>query len=198
MLCSARELSSPTITSGILDLERWMSEGGASALELGRAVRRATASRPTRCSRSRCRSTAPTAWASSGLAREVQAALGGSWSARGAARGSRRAGEAAPTSISRSRTARAARATSRRRSRTCTSAPSPAWLARRLEVMGQRSINNIVDLTNLVLFEFGQPLHAFDLDRLAGPRHPRAPRARGRDAHDARRQDARRSIPRCW
>lgn len=48
-------------------------------------------------------------------------------------------------------------------------AASPAWLKRRLEAMGQRPINNVVDLTNLVLFEFGQPLHAFDLDRLAGP-----------------------------
>jgi phenylalanyl-tRNA synthetase beta chain len=48
-------------------------------------------------------------------------------------------------------------------------APSPGWLQRRLEAMGQRPINNVVDLTNLVLFEFGQPLHAFDLDRLAGP-----------------------------
>jgi phenylalanyl-tRNA synthetase beta chain len=48
-------------------------------------------------------------------------------------------------------------------------APSPGWLQRRLEAMGQRPINNVVDLTNLVLFEFGQPLHAFDLDRLTGP-----------------------------
>jgi len=48
-------------------------------------------------------------------------------------------------------------------------APSPGWLQRRIEAMGQRPINNVVDITNLVLFEFGQPLHAFDLDRLAGP-----------------------------
>jgi phenylalanyl-tRNA synthetase beta chain len=48
-------------------------------------------------------------------------------------------------------------------------APSPAWLQRRLEAMGQRPINNVVDVTNLVLFELGQPLHAFDLDHLAGP-----------------------------
>ena len=48
-------------------------------------------------------------------------------------------------------------------------AASPGWLQRRLEAMGQRPISNVVDVTNLVLFELGQPLHAFDLDRLAGP-----------------------------
>lgn len=47
--------------------------------------------------------------------------------------------------------------------------PSPKWLAERLEAAGVRSINNVVDVTNLVLLEFGQPLHAFDLAKLAGP-----------------------------
>ncbi len=46
--------------------------------------------------------------------------------------------------------------------------PSPAWLARRLEACGVRSISNVVDATNLVLLELGHPLHAFDLDRVAG------------------------------
>ena len=48
-------------------------------------------------------------------------------------------------------------------------APSPKWLADRLAAMGQRAISNVVDITNLVLFEFGQPLHAFDLAKLHGP-----------------------------
>lgn len=44
--------------------------------------------------------------------------------------------------------------------------PSPDWLVERLTAIGQRSINNIVDVTNYVLFEFGQPLHTFDFDTL--------------------------------
>src|SRR5438309_7773143 len=47
--------------------------------------------------------------------------------------------------------------------------PSPAWLAARLQSIGQRSINNIVDATNYILFEINQPLHAFDLAKLRGP-----------------------------
>ena len=48
--------------------------------------------------------------------------------------------------------------------------PSPKWLAERLNAMGVRSVNNVVDITNYALFELGQPLHAFDLDKLKGKR----------------------------
>ena len=46
--------------------------------------------------------------------------------------------------------------------------PSPDWLTRKLETIGLRSINNVVDITNFVLNELGQPLHAFDYDKIEG------------------------------
>lgn len=45
---------------------------------------------------------------------------------------------------------------------------SPAWLKTKLEAMGLRSVNNVVDITNFCLFETGEPMHAFDLDKIEG------------------------------
>ena len=47
-------------------------------------------------------------------------------------------------------------------------APSPEWLVRRLNACGIRSINNIVDITNYVMLEMGQPMHAFDINSIEG------------------------------
>ena len=46
--------------------------------------------------------------------------------------------------------------------------PSPDWLVKRLEALGSRSINNVVDSTNLLMFELGQPVHAYDADKIEG------------------------------
>jgi phenylalanyl-tRNA synthetase beta subunit len=46
--------------------------------------------------------------------------------------------------------------------------PSPEWLKKHLESIGQKSINNVVDATNFVMFDLGQPLHAFDAEKVSG------------------------------
>lgn len=61
--------------------------------------------------------------------------------------------------------------------------PSPKWVQDRLRKLGQRPISNVVDATNLVLLELGQPLHAFDLDRLEG-QEVRVRRARAGETID--------------
>ncbi|MEO6655732.1 MAG: phenylalanine--tRNA ligase beta subunit-related protein, partial [Pyrinomonadaceae bacterium] len=44
--------------------------------------------------------------------------------------------------------------------------PSPQWMVERLEAIGERSINNVADITNYIMYELGQPMHSFDLDKL--------------------------------
>ncbi len=59
---------------------------------------------------------------------------------------------------------------------------SPWWMRKRLETIGVRPISNLVDVTNYVMFECGQPLHAYDLERLGRAPAGRAAGSEGRNA----------------
>ena len=60
--------------------------------------------------------------------------------------------------------------------------PAPSWMQKRLKAIGLRPINNIVDITNYCLYETGQPLHAFDLDKLNSPVEIVVRRAKDKEA----------------
>jgi phenylalanyl-tRNA synthetase beta chain len=158
MLCSARELGLAEDASGLLLLDRGISPGTPIADALGlEDVLLDVNVTPNR----------PDALSHVGIAREVAALLGRKvrLPAPGLAEGGGPASDAVRVRIeSPERCARyAARVVEGVRI-----GPSPLWLARRLESCGVRSISNVVDATNYVLLELGHPLHAFDLDKVAG------------------------------
>ena len=165
MLCSPRELQLSDEREGILDLE--LHFGTAADLKPGRPVDELFPP-PDEVLVVEVPFNRPDGLGVLGLAREVRAGLGGQWTeaarTRRAARWSGRSdfdlaledAEGCPRYI--------AQIIDQVRV-----VPSPPWVVRRLETLGQRSINNLVDLTNLILLGYGQPLHVFDLRTLKGP-----------------------------
>ncbi len=158
MLCSARELGLAEDASGLLLLDRKAAPGTpiAKALALEDVLFEVNVT-PNR----------PDCLSHVGIAREVAAILGKKVKlpAPELPEKGRAAKEAVKVRIEdRERCARYAA----RVIEGVKIGPSPLWLARRLESCGVRSISNVVDATNFVLLELGHPLHAFDLDRVAG------------------------------
>jgi phenylalanyl-tRNA synthetase beta chain len=169
MLCSARELGLGENHEGILDLETAAPPGTPflAAVPVGdaRLVVDVTPNRPDLLSHV-------------GLAREIAAASGASvhLPAIPGAESVR-----VPAPVAEPRTARAAGVEVTLDDpagcprymgvvvRGVTVGASPDWLAQRLTAVGSRPINNVVDITNYLLHELGQPMHAFDLAKLAGP-----------------------------
>ncbi|MFN2378277.1 MAG: phenylalanine--tRNA ligase subunit beta [Candidatus Binatia bacterium] len=158
MLCSATELGLPPTDDGILVLEEGLAPGSEAApllglddtiLELGITPNRGD-----------CLSVL-------GLAREVAAVCG--LRLREVEPGFEPSGDASPVSVE-VETGGACLFYRGLVLENVKVAPSPTWLRTRLVACGLRPINNVVDVTNFVLMERGQPLHAFDLARLAGPR----------------------------
>jgi len=166
MLCSARELMLSDDHEGILDLKAHLR---GAPLEPGKPLD-AYLPEPDSVLEVEIPFNRPDGMGVLGLAREVKAALGGRWTEWARARLA-----AQPASAP----ARVTFDLEIEDPAECPAylaqvvegvrvGPSPPWLVRKLEAVGQRPINNIVDLTNLVLFEFAQPLHAFDAAKLEG------------------------------
>ncbi|HUL58667.1 MAG TPA: phenylalanine--tRNA ligase subunit beta [Anaeromyxobacteraceae bacterium] len=158
MLCSAKELGLSEDASGLLVLPRDVAPGTpvAQALGLDDVVLEVNVT-PNR----------PDGLSHVGIAREVAAALG-TRVRMPAPRLDEKGGPAADAVKVRIEAPEKCPRYAARVIEGVKIGPSPAWLARRLEACGVRSISNVVDATNFALLELGHPLHAFDLDRVAG------------------------------
>ncbi len=158
MLCSARELGLSEDASGLLILPADLAPGTpiAAALKLEDVLLEVNVT-PNR----------PDALSHLGIAREVAAALGLPLKRPAAAPREEGPAAAGLVQVRIEAPEKCARYAARV-VEGVTIAPSPLWLQRRLERCGIRAISNVVDVTNLVLLELGHPLHAFDLDKVAG------------------------------
>lgn len=159
MLCSARELELGGDHSGILDLR--------DDAEIGRPVR-TLFGEPDALLDVEVAYNRPDVLSIAGLAREIAAATEAPLAPAAADRfaGTVTAGGSFPVRVEDPEGCPRYLA---QVIRGVTVAPSPAWLAERIERAGMRPVNNVVDVTNYVLLELGHPLHAFDLATLDGP-----------------------------
>jgi len=158
MLCSAKELGLADDASGLMILDPSAQVGMplAEQLELDDAILEIDVT-PNR----------PDALCHLGIAREVSVLTGKPWR-RPAVKLTEGAGAASERIKIRIEDPVRCRRYGARIVENVSIRPSPAWLANRLKACGVRPINNVVDVTNYVLLEYGQPMHAFDLDRVAG------------------------------
>ncbi|MGH0036535.1 MAG: phenylalanine--tRNA ligase subunit beta [Myxococcota bacterium] len=158
MICSARELGLSDEHEGILVLDTDAAPGTPldRAISAGEVVLEIAIT----ANRGDCASLL-------GMAREVRAHFGGAlrWPETAPDEGGRDVGEDVRVEIE---DAGGCHRYAARVVRGVRVGPSPDWLRQKLESAGLRSINNVVDVTNLVLLELGQPLHAFDLAHLEG------------------------------
>jgi len=165
MLCSARELDLAEDHEGILDLATFAN--GAKDSAPGRPIDEILGP-PESVFEVEVPFNRPDGLGVLGLAREVRAALGGRWTEAAKARRAKRWSEGDAFDLELEDRDGCPRYIAQA-IEGVTIGPSPSWLRQRLESVGQRPINNVVDVTNFVLFELGQPLHAFDFDKLQGP-----------------------------
>lgn len=166
MICSPRELMLSEEHAGILDLAAYL---GRSDLPLGSPLDDHLPP-PDAVLEVEVPFNRPDGMGVIGLAREVKAALGGRWTEAARTRLAARP-EPQVMAMGFSLTLDDSDCPSfiAQVVHGVTVGESPAWLSQKLAAMGQRSISNIVDLTNLMLFEYGQPMHAYDLTQVAGP-----------------------------
>lgn len=158
MICSARELDVGTDHTGILVLPSGMAEPGVDAIEL-LGLADTVLDLEITPDRGYCLSVR-------GLARELASALDLPYGDPAAVEIPAAEGQAWPVTVADEQ--RCPRFVTRRVSGIDAAAPTPWWMRRRLMLAGMRSISLAVDITNYVMLETGQPLHAYDVPRLHG------------------------------